>query len=217
MSIKIVGYSLGEQSKLFIPNVQIGGTNMYFKINHKHKNTIQCNVYVNHKNISFNNAMNYLQHNKKFRNKFINVLKNTQFDAYFLEIAPSNKPFEFTLVNAPILKNIQPDRNPFKNKLNKCKNKNIISFMNLSKTSKLIVPCPISNEKAYTHIANFIKYAPKKQIHLFLKQIPIQVKLFKKKYKIVWVNTHGLGVHWIHLRIDSKPKYYKTQKYIKKK
>jgi len=23
-----------------------------------------------------------------------------------------------------------------------------------------------------------------------------------------WLNTHGLGVHYLHVRIDEKPKYY---------
>jgi len=29
----------------------------------------------------------------------------------------------------------------------------------------------------------------------------------------LWVSTAGLGVYWLHMRVDPKPKYYKHQAY----
>lgn len=208
--VEIVGYSPGELSGLGIPNVKIvGGTNISFKTK-KNKNTLQCTVYINNKRISFNKAMNQLQYNKVFRDEFIKVLKNSDFDGYFLEVAPSNRLFEFTLVNAPVFKNITADPRPFEDKFKKCNNKDVISFMNLSKTSRLIVPCPKKHDNTYTHIGNFIRNASDKQIHSLLKQIPIEVKKCKKP---IWLSTSGLGVYWLHIRLDPTPKYYTTKKY----
>jgi len=28
-----------------------------------------------------------------------------------------------------------------------------------------------------------------------------------------WLSTAGLGVYWLHLRLDSRPKYYRYQPY----
>ena len=33
----------------------------------------------------------------------------------------------------------------------------------------------------------------------------------------VWLNTAGNGVIWLHIRLDSRPKYYKTDTYRKPK
>jgi len=31
--------------------------------------------------------------------------------------------------------------------------------------------------------------------------------------KTFWVSTSGLGVAWLHVRVDSKPKYYSHEAY----
>lgn len=178
-------------------------------------NAIEYVVYVDDKRISFDEAMNLLSNNKSFINKFIAILRNVDFEGYFLEIAPSDRLFEFTLVNAPRFRNIRANPAPFRNKLKDCdKGVDVVSFMNLSGTSELLVPCPIVKDKeVYAHISNFVRYAPTEQIHSLLKEIPVQVDILRSHYNPIWVNTHGLGVYWLHLRLDSVPKYYQTRKY----
>ena len=29
-----------------------------------------------------------------------------------------------------------------------------------------------------------------------------------KRFDTLWINTQGLGVYYLHIRIDTKPKYY---------
>lgn len=29
----------------------------------------------------------------------------------------------------------------------------------------------------------------------------------------IWLNTAGAGVPWLHIRLDSRPKYYRYQPY----
>lgn len=178
-------------------------------------NAIKYIVYIDKHRITFDEAMDLFYNSKNFRNKFITKLRNVKFQGYFLEMAPSDKLFEFTLINVPVFSNIKANSTPFKDKLKNClSDTDVISFMNFSMKSKLIVPCSkTKNKEVYTHIANFIRYAPINQIHSLLKEIPVQVNSFRKRNDPIWVSTHGLGVYWLHVRLDSLPKYYKTQKY----
>ena len=86
-----------------------------------------------------------------------------------------------------------------------------MNFKNLGGDAHLVVPCPIQG-KAYPHLAAFVRQAPETQIHSFWAMLG-------KTYSSTlgeepkWLNTAGLGVYWLHVRIDSHPKYYKTLQY----
>jgi len=56
------------------------------------------------------------------------------FKGIFLEMAPSDKLFEFTLINVPVFSNIKANSAPFKDKLKNCRSDtDVISFMNFKK------------------------------------------------------------------------------------
>jgi len=111
----------------------------------------------------------------------------------------------------------------------------VTSFLNLSKKSLLVVPVPLrdsqkasvpvplrDSQKAnktfnYTTIKDFIDNAPQKQQIALWKHVAKLVKKLLKVVDTVYINTHGLGVYYLHVRLDIIPKYYYSKRLINPK
>ena len=122
--------------------------------------------------------------------------------------------YEEIFIENDSLNNLDENIYPFTEYINISKNKYATSFYNLSKDSKLVIPIP-RNNKNFTTIKDFIDNASINHQKHFWKRVAKEINNMLKKYDKVYVNTHGLGVSYFHLRIDSYPKYYLTKKFIK--
>lgn len=107
---------------------------------------------------------------------------------------------------------MKQDYSSFEKELNKSKNNYATSFYNLSKTSYLIVPIPRKGKK-FTTMKDFIDNASKIQQKKLWQMVAEKVLMMLKKHNKVWVSTHGTSVPYLHVRIDTRPKYYQTNKY----
>ena len=68
----------------------------------------------------------------------------------------------------------------------------------------------------YSHLANFIRNAPKAQKNYLWQKIAEEItKILPnlKEGKMLWMSTSGLGVSWLHVRLDTTPKYYSWEAY----
>jgi len=157
----------------------------------------------------------YSNINLQFVKSFIEVLTNCKFNEYYLEFNPvsystlDKRIFEFVLVKTKICLNA--DFTPF-NKFNINSNTNDIRvFPNLSNTSILISPCynKLFNIQSYAHIGIFMKnFNTKQQIDLIYTMFSVYITTLKSKPNdFMWLSTHGKGVGWLHIRIDTQPKY----------
>jgi hypothetical protein len=71
----------------------------------------------------------------------------------------------------------------------------------------LVVPVPVTEEKFYSHLASFMRNVPRDQLLAFWRVVGAEMgKAIGTEKR--WLSTHGLGVYWLHVRIDSRPKYY---------
>ena len=86
-------------------------------------------------------------------------------------------------------------------------------FFNLSKDTLLVIPMPRKG-KDFSTIKTFIDNASLLQQKHFWKAAATAVKNMLQKYDHVYISTHGLGVPYFHLRINSQPKYYQTKSLI---
>ena len=95
-----------------------------------------------------------------------------------------------------------------KDKMNRLCRFDVISFKNLSGDSTLIVPCPDAN-KNYAHLSLFNKNATNsKKLELWKKVAEEINNIIKNnKEQEIYLNTHGYGVPYLHIRIDPTPKY----------
>ena len=98
--------------------------------------------------------------------------------------------------------------------MKKCSNGEVVSFSNLGRDAILVVPCLLEKNadspESYTHLANFIRLGDENQIRSFWREVALQMhkRLADKSGKKVWLSTCGLGIFWLHVRLDSSPKYY---------
>jgi len=150
--------------------------------------------------------------------KFNDILKESKFISFFWEVKSVvlkelDQPFEFVLVESKTLNRISSDDSSFSKYFKD--NISVVNFSNLRKDAELIVPTPFSNETQYAHIARFVRTAETSQIIDFWRRV---IESYQKKIsdKPTWLSTAGLGVHWLHVRIDSRPKYYHHKEYKKK-
>lgn len=102
---------------------------------------------------------------------------------------------------------------PFIKQINNSDNKYATSFFNKSKDCLLIIPIPRKNKNFMT-IKDFIDNASRNQQSEFWKLTYNKIMLLLKKHDKLYISTHGLGVHYFHLRISLLPKYFITQEFI---
>jgi len=77
----------------------------------------------------------------------------------------------------------------------------------------LIIPIP-KQGKQFTTIKDFIDTASvtqQKEFWIYTSKI---IKETLEKNPKIYISTHGLGVPYFHLRLDTKPKYYQTKTFI---
>ena len=162
--------------------------------------------------IPYSEVLNLWQCESNFRSFFISLLSESPFSAYRWETPPITKDtvkrqFEFVLLNSPELAT-NPDRVTFRDYFTTNDvNNGIVVFENLGRDAILVVPSPIDSNSAYPHLAAFIRSAPDAQKHAFWQVVGETVQQQISDVPL-WVSTAGGGVAWLHLRLDSRPKYY---------
>ena len=139
-----------------------------------------------------------LKYPKKVKGKFLwntSVLKNNG-NVEYKQVFRTNAKLPFT-----------QNKKDFQEKINKSQNKYVVSFLNLSKDTILVVPMPVDG-KNYATLRDFIDNSPKIQQQEFWKKVAeLATTLMNEKGK-VWISVHGLGVSYTHVRISTSPKYY---------
>ena len=92
-------------------------------------------------------------------------------------------------------------------------NEQATDFMNLGKDARLVVPTKKTDKEIYNHMGKFIRLAEQEQIIEVFKRVGKSVLEEIESEKLIWLNTAGLGVIWLHIRMDTRPKHYKTSRY----
>ncbi|MDH3689696.1 MAG: hypothetical protein OEU36_09495 [Gammaproteobacteria bacterium] len=172
------------------------------------------------KSLPYSEVVSLWQNDKKFRDFFIALLTCAPFAAYLWETPPVTKstmgrPFEFVVVDSPELASAPSDHLAFASYFESAdSDEGIVSFPNLGGDAFLVVPCPRADFSAYPHIAAFSREAPKAQQHALWKRVgkTLEQHLYDQP---VWLSTSGLGIYWLHIRLDSRPKYYSFAPYKK--
>ena len=142
-------------------------------------------------------------------------MKSSSYDGYFWEVKPINgeginEEFEFVLVESDILPKIEANDSSFKQYFEE--KRGVVSFPSLRADAQLIVPTPMGTSSNYKHLASFVRGAPTSQIIEFWKKVGEEYERLIAE-NIKWLSTAGLGVSWLHVRIDSRPKYYRFKEY----
>jgi hypothetical protein len=168
--------------------------------------------------LSYASVLDLWQRDQQFRTFFIAQLAEAPFDAYFWECTPVTDAtaacmFEFVLVDSPQLARVPPDARAFAAQFEAGDTTDgIATFWNLGRDALLVAPCPRAPLDAYPHIAAFVRTAPVEQQHALWRAVGAAVEQCLSSAP-VWLSTSGLGVYWLHIRLDSRPKYYSFRPY----
>ena len=88
----------------------------------------------------------------------------------------------------------------------------VVAFDNLGGDATLVVPCPLASPDAYAHLAAFVRKAPAPQVHALFRRVA-EESLARLSARPLWLSTAGMGVYWLHVRLDARPKYYRHAPY----
>ena len=164
--------------------------------------------------ISFDEVLGVLERDDLFRKKLIETFNAIPFDTYNIEFPPIkieniNRSFEFVAVNSPALIKQKPDSSDFAEHFNKDDLTAI--FENLGGDAILISPSQ-EMDADFGHLRSFLQNARHEKVTDFLIAIA-EITESNLKNEPSWLNTSGLGVQWLHFRIDDRPKYYQYAPY----
>ena len=152
-----------------------------------------------------------------FRDFYIATLAASPYEAFFWEMPPTDnaslsQSYECALIRSGALARMQADDSDFAEHLHGTQL--IAVFENLGGDALLVAPRKIASANCYGHIAAFLRCAPRAQQHALLQTLSLEIgKRLAASRERFWVSTSGLGVPWVHVRLDRTPKYYQLQQY----
>ncbi len=141
-----------------------------------------------------------------------NIKSRFFFETYVCDQNLKNK-YQEKFIPSKILQQLTYDQSAYQKYIEQSDNKYVTSFYNLSGDSKLIIPIP-KKGKTFTTIKDFIDTASETHQKHFWKYVAQEIMDMLKKNSKIYVSTHGLGVPYFHLRLDTRPKYYQTKEFI---
>jgi hypothetical protein len=168
--------------------------------------------------LGYDEVLSLWQGDERFRRFFTEAVLDSGFEAFFWETPPVTlstlgRPFEFVVVEGGALARLRVDPQPFAKHFAARPCPEVLSFPNLGGDATLIVPAPVSPDVAcYTHLGNFLRAAPAGQVDRFW-QVVGETMQQRVSASPLWLSTAGMGVSWLHLRLDSRPKYYRHRPY----
>ncbi len=168
--------------------------------------------------LSWSDVVDRWQNDPSFRHFFISIFVDAPYPAYFWETPPVTRAtigraFEFVLVDSQQLAGVRTDQRAFANHFASAQpDASVIEFSNLSGDATLVVPCPCGPLSAYSQISTFARQAPDEQQHQLWTSVGAALER-QLGIQPVWLSTSGLGVYWLHIRLDSAPKYYTHEAY----
>ena len=160
-------------------------------------------------------------HAKEFLDFWIEVLQNQPYEAYRLEFKPFSKSQQgdsvrFAVIDASrSFEGMTANPAAFQKKFQE-NDGQVAAFSNLGGDATLIAPraMPDVRSQVYVSLASFVRKAPLDQVEVLFQEVGAQLDLhISKSSAPVFLSTAGLGVPWLHVRLDSVPKYYNYQPY----
>lgn len=142
-------------------------------------------------------------------------LAGIPYAAYHWEAPPLcvqglDERFECVFVDSPELATVRADATPFAAHFRPGVAAPAV-FENLGRDAWLVAPPPAAGQD-YPHLARFVRSAPPEQARAFWRTVAdtLSARIGETPQ---WLSTAGLGVYWLHVRIDRRPKYFRHRPY----
>lgn len=181
------------------------------------KNGHRILIYQGEDPVSFGAYLKLLEEDQAFASWFTDLLAGADYEAFFWEHPPLSDAnidsgVEFVLLDSPALARLSPNPEPFRSHFERDREGEIVSFRSLGGDAVLLAPRPSGSPEACVHLAAFVRQAAQSQIESLWRETGRAMRENLSERKL-WLSTSGLGVSWLHIRLDSYPKYYQHRPY----
>lgn len=175
---------------------------------------------VQSKPLRFGDVITLWEQDLPFKQFFTTILGGSPFNAFFFECPPvsrstiSTRMYEHVTVRAHSFRHADPAA--FSAHLDSAEpSVQAISFANLGGDATLVSPTFRGLHASYGHLAAFVRHGESKQQIAFWQTVGTTLRqtLERQGTSLTWLNTEGSGVPWLHMRMDSSPKYYHFHEY----
>ena len=161
-----------------------------------------------------------LKSSEGFRGAFSAAIAGAPYRGFFWETPPINTetahlPFQCMIIPSAAVAALVADGAPFAGLIEGGVGADsIVCRPNLSGDGMVIIPCD-GGEANYAHLAAFLRTSQATQIDQLWREVGTAVCrwLAETPERTLWLSTSGLGVSWLHIRLDTRPKYYSYAPY----
>ena len=145
-----------------------------------------------------------------FADWFGALLAGSSWPAFFWECPPVTAAaldarYEFVLTRSDGLARARPDPAPFSGQFRA--GELAVGFPNLGRDAFLVAPCPGPATPHSAHLAAFVRGAGAAANRALWLEVSMAARA-ELDERPLWISTSGLGVYWVHVRLDRRPKYY---------
>ncbi|MEM7221979.1 MAG: hypothetical protein AAF495_03310 [Pseudomonadota bacterium] len=167
--------------------------------------------------LSFTEVLDLWESDSDFVDLIIATFKQSGFHGYIWETPAvssesKHRRFEFIIHNWPHASGL-PDHQTFADYFDtETAAEGIVAFENLGRDALLIVPSPYRETADYSGLAEFFREAPFGQQRGLWRALGRQAKS-RLSDRPMWLSVAGGGIQWLHIRLDSTPKYYRYGSY----
>jgi hypothetical protein len=120
----------------------------------------------------------------------------------------AGQAFEFVLVPEPRLAQRRADSSAFAGHFGTGQ---AVAFDSLRGDARLVAPTPDADDDA-AHLASFAASASGERWAALWRTVAEEDEAARRRGQ-PWLSTAGLGVPWLHVRFDVRPKYYRHDPY----
>ena len=163
---------------------------------------------------SFDDVLALLESDETFVEAWSLAFRQAPMQAYCWEcpallLETVGRPFECVLIDSPMLFGTRPEPETFAEHFRS--DRDVVVFPSLGRDATLVAPCP-QGGRDFAHLATFMRSADWAQVRAFWRQVSVVSRAALADVPI-WLSTAGLGVSWLHVRLDTRPKYYRHAPY----
>lgn len=159
---------------------------------------------------------NGLERDADARAALTEAIRSADAEALYWECTPwkpdADPLFEMMIIPTNAMVNRETDRSAFEEHFDG--SALVQTFPSLRGDAMLVVPEPVGRTDLFGHLATWIRHADPEQIEALWIAVAKAIDEWRAaKRGTLWVSTAGGGVPWLHVRLDSRPKYYKHGPY----
>lgn len=165
--------------------------------------------------LTFGDVAQAWRTDEAIRSFWMDSLRQIPFEAYCWECPPvdevrRSRPFECVFISSPSLARMPLDSAAFAEHFRG--DRGTATFANLGGDAVLVAPCPDPEGGSFSHLARFTATASPRKQHALWQAVGDAFATGIGR-KPLWLSTAGHGIAWLHVRLDSSPKYYQHAPY----